>query len=480
MVHDTGRPIMYHIDASNAAGKFVTGSREGIWWLPTGSTRDYLILTNQGQHPLAGTVWLYDSTGKPWGKPLQLEPRQTQRLSIRQLLSEASFGGTYGGIKIDVPNGAGSLDSVHILYDETVGFSATMKMFDSNPKTDLQTRDFAGTGSWTTRAPMLALTQPDPVLGLPSGTALRPMIFLRNTTAKPAHVKTTFHWKSASASGQSQAPDLILAPYETHRMDVYDMQAKGVLPPDAYWAQTTLATDGGPDAVMAVATSYDSTLRYGAQTPFSDQLSSHLEGGQWKVDPTHTSLIAVGNGASQPVSAELTIFYDRGQKAYQLDKTIAGEDQWYVDLGQLIREQVPDKNGNTIPATTAFGAYRLQQIDNLGHEYLYEGKVITDKTYGHATYGCMTCCGYNDSDYGAPYLVQDPTYIGVGDEEGVDVYGIDACTGGAVLIDTYYGSWSSSNPSIMTVSPRSVTGVAAGSAQISTRAAQLPNGDGQD
>ena len=64
-----------------------------------------------------------------------------------------------------------------------------------------------------------------------------------------------------------------------------------------------------------------------------------------------------------------------------------------TDLGQLIRGQVPDKGANTIPATAALGAYRLQQIDNLGHEYLYEGKVITDKPWGHATCGCITCCG---------------------------------------------------------------------------------------
>lgn len=51
---------------------------------------------------------------------------------------------------------------------------------------------------------------------------------------------------------------------------------------------------------MAIAASYDSTLRYGAQTPFSDQLAAHLEGGEWKVDATHTSLVAAGNGGDSP------------------------------------------------------------------------------------------------------------------------------------------------------------------------------------
>jgi len=34
------------------------------------------------------------------------------------------------------------------------------------------------------------------------------------------------------------------------------------------------------DEVMAIAASYDQTLRYGAQTPFSDQLTFHWKPGE--------------------------------------------------------------------------------------------------------------------------------------------------------------------------------------------------------
>jgi hypothetical protein len=354
-----------------------------------------------------------------------------------------------------------------------------MKMFDVNPKIQVQERDFAETGVWTTRAPMLALSRPDPILNIPDGTVLQPKVFLRNTTAKSITVKTAFRWRGPSGSGLSSAPDIVLSPNETRLLDVYRMQADGVLPMDANWAETTVVTDSFPDAVVAVAASFDSTLRYGAQTPFSDQLSSHLEGGQWKVDSTHASLIAVGNGSGLPVNAELTIFYDHGRGAYRLDKTIPGADQWYVNMAQLIGEQVRDKDGNTIPVGTTDGAYRLVQLDNLGHESLFEGKVITDKTYGHATYGCMTCCGYLDSDYGLPFLVNDPTNVGI-DSQEVDVYGTNACSGGEDGIDEFFGLWSSLNTSILTASPMTARGVAPGSASIRAQATHVPSGDGQD
>lgn len=63
---------------------------------------------------------------------------------------------------------------------------------------------------------------------------------------------------------------------------------------------------------MAVAASFDPTLGYGAQTPFSDQLAFHFEDGAWQVDAAHDSIIAAGNGSSAPVKARLTFFYGKG------------------------------------------------------------------------------------------------------------------------------------------------------------------------
>ena len=38
-----------------------------------------------------------------------------------------------------------------------------------------------------------------------------------------------------------------------------------------------------PDNLLAVAVSYDDTGKLGAQTPFSDQVANHWEGGKWEV-----------------------------------------------------------------------------------------------------------------------------------------------------------------------------------------------------
>jgi hypothetical protein len=137
----------------------------------------YLILTNVGDRTLTAKLALYDSNGKTWRQKLSLNAREAKRLSIRSLVEEAGLAGSYGGIKIDMPNGAGDLGSAHLLFDEVSGFSAVMKMFGHDPNATLFSRSFGGVKEWTTRAPMLALSDPDPALSFPGGTRFSPRFF---------------------------------------------------------------------------------------------------------------------------------------------------------------------------------------------------------------------------------------------------------------------------------------------------------------
>ena len=61
------------------------------------------------------------------------------------------------------------------------------------------------------------------------------------------------------------------------------------LPREANWATVSMLTNSGPDEVIAVPASYDETGRYGVQTPFTDQMSAHWEGGAWEVDDAQCS-----------------------------------------------------------------------------------------------------------------------------------------------------------------------------------------------
>jgi hypothetical protein len=476
MIHNIGHSIAFHFDATGEDPDPKPGSREGIWWLPNDTATDYLVLTNQSSTPLQLDLSLYDSTGREAKQRITLAARATNRLSVRQLLHTTGLSGTYGGIKIFAAAHAGSLDSLHILFDETVSFSALLKMFDQTPGTTLHERDYAHTNVWTLRAPMLALSHPDPALAFPEGTILQPQLFVRNTLAKPADVSLRFNWRNASATGKAAGLSFGLGPYETRRIDVAALQGAKVLPQDATWTSVILTTNGLPDEIVAVAASYDETLRYGAQTPFSDQLAFHWVGSLWEYDAQHNSLITAGNGGTKPLQAAFTIYYNQGTQKYELEQTLQPDEQMWIDVGKLVREHVADKNGSTLPADLTSGSYEFRDLTNRGIGNLFEGKVVYDKTYGHVTYGCGGCCGYT-----SPKLWYDPLGIPFSQTSPNGVEALNNCySSWDDVSDSFYGVWNTANTSIATVNYYGIhTGVAVGSTSSCTsgelQSVKLPN-----
>jgi hypothetical protein len=147
--------------------------------------------------------------------------------------------------------------------------------------------------------------------------------------------------------------------------------------------------------VQAVSASYDSTLKVGAQTPFSDQLSHKWAGGMWESDPTHNSVITAGNGGTSALSAGFTLYFANGTQRYDFEKRLAPAEQMWIDVRRLKDEKIPDIHGSIVPQDADMRSYAFEDLTNVGVGHLYEGKVVCDAINGHVTYGCAVCCGYN-------------------------------------------------------------------------------------
>jgi hypothetical protein len=84
-------------------------------------------------------------------------------------------------------------------------------------------------------------------------------------------------------------------------------------------------------------------------------------------------------------------------------------------------------NGLAMPPDLKTGAYQLIDLADTPSASLYEGKVVTDKKFGHATYGCMICCGHNGLQ-----LNPSPVYSVLYGSAALDAAGMDACGGGTL------------------------------------------------
>ncbi len=190
----------------------------------------------------------------------------------------------------------------------------------------------------------------------------------------------------------------------------------------------------------------------------------------WQYDSYHHSIISAGNGGTKPTQPAFTIFYNQGTQRYDLEQTLQPDGQMWIDVGQLIREHVPDKNGKLLPPDLTYGSYEFRDLTNTGIGSLFEGKVIYDKTYGHVAYGCAECCGFSTT---VPWYnpVGVPIYTAVAD-------GVNALNSCANIFEdessSFYNNWSSANTAIATVDKYgNHTGVAQGSTTSKTQGSLL-------
>jgi hypothetical protein len=116
------------------------GSQEGVWVQSRTNETDLLIVANSSEKSLLAKLWLSDASGKRWNQNLPLSAHQTLRLDVRELLLVSNLRGSYGGIGIEVPAYAGTLQAIHIVYDEQAQTARLLKMVSRDPAATLAER----------------------------------------------------------------------------------------------------------------------------------------------------------------------------------------------------------------------------------------------------------------------------------------------------------------------------------------------------
>jgi len=53
-------------------------------------------------------------------------------------------------------------------------------------------------------------------------------------------------------------------------------------------------------------------------------------------------------GGKEATAAQVTLFYNGGKDKYRMEKTLAPGQQLWLDVGHLVRDQVPDSDGQVL------------------------------------------------------------------------------------------------------------------------------------
>jgi len=161
---------------------------------------------------------------------------------------------------------------------------------------------------------------------------------------------------------------------------------------------------------------------------------------------------------TKATDALLTLHYDDGAKKYELQQTIAPGDQMWVNLSRLVRQGVPDRSGNLLPAGTTAVTYDLQDLTPGGNS-LTANDLAVDSALGKVVPECFSCCGWT-----AESFFPNPVNLDFGFFADIGVNRLNPCNGQKYNITTDFDTWSSSNTSVAMVSTGQVQGVGVGTA----------------
>ncbi|HET7205958.1 MAG TPA: hypothetical protein VFI95_05185 [Terriglobales bacterium] len=457
IVHHEGYPINFHFDAVVVTPGVERQSHETVWWLPHNTSDGFLIVSSLTARGARVRVQMSDNLGHVFSSVVQLHGFETRRESIRDLVLSGRLSGSYGGVRVLPDKNSGQIKAELVLFDESAGFSAIMKSFgragDDQPE------------EHSVRGPLMALSNPDPRLGLPAGTTLRPFLFLRNTSRHAITPKIDVNWQAESMAGVAQLSTSTIPPGAVRQFDLLNLQSSHQVPKDAHWATVSVSYQGSENDLIVLAASYDPTFRYGLQTPFFSSLSYAWKGGRWEVGPDHDTFLTVGNGANKPAQAAVTFFYNGASNRYEVPtRTLKPGEQFFIDMAEIVHNQIPDMNGKTIPPDITSGSYEVLEPGAFaGH--LYENKIHIDRAYGTAVYGCAFCCGAQ-----AVELAPDPFGLLTGGSGDMSFMSEDSCTATWGNATSLSFGWNTSNSAIATASSPLVHGVAAGSTQANATA----------
>ncbi len=270
MVHMPGHPIAFHFDAVMQDANFTSGSQESIWWLPTDTASEVLVVGNAGDRTVLGTIELYGPGGTAWRKKLTFGPAQTVKLDVRDLVQSAKLEGAFGGLRLTLDGDGGLIQVAHFVYDEATGYSAIVKPFDRVAPTDAAEQQYV--------AAMVALENPDPALALPEKISLVPELLLRNASAAILGVSLSASWRDGDQWGVADLGQIQLSANETRTVDLSKYQQDGIIPSSALWASIRLRYRGARGDLVAISATHDAAFRYVLQSPFTDALSFSWRG----------------------------------------------------------------------------------------------------------------------------------------------------------------------------------------------------------
>ena len=427
---------------------------DGLWWRYGGASAGWVALANTADGPVGVEVGV-SGLSAPAGRSLGLAAHGTTMLDLKDFF--AGDPALVGGLHIAYSGKWGSVQVAGGLEDATKGFSADLPLAWHLPPTDSAgLRQLAAAG-------VMVNTQ-DPLLNFPASVSFTPYAFFRNISDTPKTLQFVVYYMDGRTVKSLPLADLTLQPGQAQGLPIGNLMASQT---QIEAINLTYSYDGNWSDILAGIGSTDQTGNY----VFPVSSSAAYKGGArasnyWLAAGGFDTMYTLWNPEPDAQELLVTLKYGDGL-SYKLPVTLESHASAMVDIGELIRTQQLDQDGNILPPDVKHGSLVVSSPANEPEDAIdvAVGMGIYNPTKATCGGGCITCNGMV-----SPFFSQTPACIPVGDETQL-IFGYNDNLGHRYNVSGW-SNWSSTASTVMSVqtagqpTPGLASGHSVGSASI--------------
>jgi len=417
---------------------------DGLWWKQEKDINGFVALANTTSGKLSATLQLTDDKGASYSsRMVSVSPHGMKLVD----LSPSDFpSGASGGIHITYDGPQSALIVNGGLEDLNTGYSAGLDFRSPPSSTATQTEmSFAELG--------LMVGAADPMMNFPARTKFTPYSILRNVSDAPASATPTLWWMAGGTAQSSQLPTITFNPGQSQVLDIPALISGAGL--SNFNGSVNLVVDvkGEPGALLLAAGSVDQGNTYVFQVSPRGILESASKSlAYWSTGNGDDTMVTVWNAADEAQDLIFKLLYTGGHYSFPIH--LGPRATQTLNISEIIQNQIPDSEGNTVPASIHEGSATLSG-SNAENEHILVASDVGVYNVKKATCGeeCYTCNGWVEA-----WLTPSPLFVET--DASVQMSFMDEWNTGEEYNITDYASWSgggaiSLDPSI----PGYVTGV---------------------
>lgn len=423
---------------------------EGMWWKQEPGVTGFITLANTTSQTIAARVQIADNHAAVLGThSITISPDGMKTVNLQELQATT---GTEGGLRITY---VGTPDDLLInggLQDAAVGYSANLRFAPKVRPLPPMSHATVQQGI----AEVGLMTGPaDPMMRFPAGTVFTPYSVLHNASAGPIPVTPTLWYMQAGAPASVQLPPFTVLPSETRSLDLPALLRSAGLQNFNGSFNLVFDTQGNPGLLIAGG-SVDQTNTYVFEVAARGIAASAGKSlSYWSTGNGDDTMVTLWNPADEAQNFVFRVMFAGGH--YELPIQLGPRATRVFNISQIIATQVPDAQGNIIPANIQEGSAKIvgSQADNQHILLVMDSGVynVQKATCGETCQNCDGATGF--------FLQPDPFELLVLQEQQGDFWA-QWCSGSQFDL-TNQSNWSSSNTSVATVQTGLTHGVNAGS-----------------